>query len=46
MDRFENLYYQRGDKRIAGVDEVGRGALAGPLVVSLFILDRHQLIIG
>jgi ribonuclease HII len=46
MDRFENLYYQRGDQRIAGVDEVGRGALAGPLVVCLVILDRHQRILG
>ena len=46
MDRFETLYYQRGDERIAGLDEVGRGALAGPLVVSLVILDRHQRIIG
>lgn len=46
MDRFENIYYQRGDQRIAGVDEVGRGALAGPLVVSLVILDRHQRIPG
>ena len=46
MDRFEKLYYQRGDHRIAGVDEVGRGALAGPLVVSLVILDRHQRIMG
>lgn len=46
MDRFENIYYQRGDQRIAGVDEVGRGALAGPLVVSLVILDRHHRIAG
>jgi ribonuclease HII len=46
MDRFEQRLYQQGHQRIAGVDEVGRGALAGPLVVALVILDRRQSIPG
>jgi ribonuclease HII len=46
MNRFENRWYKQGLNRIAGVDEVGRGALAGPLVVALVILDRRQPILG
>lgn len=46
MDRFEKRLYSQGASRIAGVDEVGRGALAGPLVVALVILDRRQPIRG
>jgi ribonuclease HII len=46
MDRFEQRLYQQGHQRIAGVDEVGRGALAGPLVVALVILDRKRPIPG
>lgn len=30
-------------RRIAGVDEVGRGALAGPLVVAAVVLDHKHL---
>lgn len=32
--------------RIAGVDEAGRGPLAGPVVVAAVILDPHQPIAG
>lgn len=46
MDRFENRLVKQGATRIAGVDEVGRGALAGPLVVALVILDRRHSISG
>lgn len=35
---FENEYRKKGFKRIAGVDEAGRGPLAGPLVVASVIL--------
>ena len=34
MDYFENLYYRKGFQKIAGVDEVGRGPLAGPVVAA------------
>jgi ribonuclease HII len=46
MDRFEKQWLNQGMQRIAGVDEVGRGALAGPLVVALVILDPHQVVPG
>ena len=38
MDYFEKLYYGRGYQRIAGVDEAGRGPLAGPVVAAAVIL--------
>lgn len=38
--KFEDQYRAEGYKLIAGVDEVGRGSLAGPLVVSAVILPR------
>lgn len=33
----------RAQKRTAGVDEVGRGPLAGPVVAAAVILDPHRL---
>lgn len=33
----ENNYWSKGFQRIAGIDEAGRGALAGPLFVGLVI---------
>ena len=43
MDFFENMYYHRGYNRIAGVDEVGRGPLAGPVVAAAVILPRDGI---
>ncbi|MFC1892981.1 ribonuclease HII [Chloroflexota bacterium] len=37
----EELLYTRGYRLIAGVDEVGRGALAGPVVAAAVILPPH-----
>lgn len=37
---FEEQYHQRGYRRIAGVDEVGRGPLAGPVVAAAVILPE------
>ncbi len=37
-DFFEKLYHRRGYRRIAGLDEVGRGPLAGPVVAAAVIL--------
>jgi ribonuclease HII len=37
MDAFEKLAYQKGYKFIAGVDEAGRGPLAGPVVAAAVI---------
>ncbi|MCR5271440.1 MAG: ribonuclease HII [Lachnospiraceae bacterium] len=37
---FENKYYDMGYKYIAGIDEVGRGPLAGPVVTCAVILPK------
>ena len=38
---FENAAYSRGFSKIAGIDEAGRGPLAGPVVVAAVILGRN-----
>jgi len=43
MDYFERLYSHRGYQRIAGVDEVGRGPLAGPVVAAAVILPERGI---
>ena len=43
MDYFEKMYYRRGYHRIAGVDEVGRGPLAGPVVAAAVILPQEGI---
>lgn len=40
MNEFEDLYHSQGYDLIVGMDEVGRGPLAGPLVVCGVILDK------
>jgi ribonuclease HII len=42
---YEDNLYIAGYEKIAGVDEVGRGSLAGPLVAAAVILDKKKLII-
>ena len=42
----ENAVRRLGFSRVAGVDEVGRGALAGPLVVAAVVLDPNRPIRG
>ena len=43
MDYFEKMYSRRGYHRIAGVDEVGRGPLAGPVVAAAVILPKDGI---
>ncbi len=38
----EDLLWQKGFTRIAGIDEVGRGPLAGPVVAAAVILSSHD----
>jgi len=38
---FENLAMQRGFKWVAGVDEAGRGPLAGPVVAAAVVLSEN-----
>ncbi|OGC59109.1 ribonuclease HII [candidate division WWE3 bacterium RIFOXYB1_FULL_43_24] len=40
----KELFLSKGYKYIAGVDEVGRGPLAGPLVVAAAILDVEKML--
>ena len=42
----ENAIRRRGFSRVAGVDEVGRGCLAGPVVAAAVVLDPVQHIPG
>lgn len=37
---FEHAYWKRGVAHVAGIDEAGRGALAGPVVAAAVILPR------
>jgi ribonuclease HII len=43
IDRFEfeRAFWSRGTTRIAGVDEAGRGPLAGPVVAAAVIFPSH-----
>ncbi len=44
MNRFENEYRRRGFTRIAGIDEAGRGPLAGPVAAAAVILpEKHNI---
>ena len=43
MCRLENDAFTRGFKTIAGIDEAGRGALAGPVVAACVVLDPHNI---
>lgn len=46
MTEFEQKYYAQGVEYVAGVDEAGRGPLAGPLSVAAVILPRDVFISG
>ncbi|MGQ0580523.1 MAG: ribonuclease HII [Reyranella sp.] len=40
--RFELLCHERGEGRVAGIDEAGRGPLAGPVYAAAAIIDRAR----
>lgn len=46
MLTFEKRLYNEGSQYIAGVDEAGRGPLAGPLVIAAVILPQEVFISG
>ncbi|MEG0919089.1 MAG: ribonuclease HII [Anaerovoracaceae bacterium] len=46
MLEFENKLYSEGIYNIVGVDEVGRGPLAGPVVAAAVILPRDFNVLG
>jgi len=39
--RYEGAVWRKGYKIVAGVDEVGRGALAGPVVAGCVVFKKH-----
>ena len=46
MKEFENELYNKGIKYIAGIDEVGRGPLVGPVVAACVILPLNYKLEG
>ena len=46
LSKFEKEYFEKGYKLIAGIDEAGRGPLAGPVVAAAVILPKGCLIEG
>ena len=48
MDKleYERKYMEKGCKYIAGIDEVGRGPLAGPVVCACVIMPLDDIIDG
>lgn len=44
--QYENELVNKGYKLIAGVDEVGRGPLAGPVCVACVIMDLENIVEG
>ncbi|MFZ0807351.1 MAG: ribonuclease HII [Candidatus Sulfotelmatobacter sp.] len=44
--RYEKRAWETGAARVAGVDEVGRGSLFGPVVAAAVILDRSYRVRG
>lgn len=46
MQKYEKRFHNEGYRLIAGVDEVGRGPLAGPVVAAAVILPENIQLIG
>ncbi len=46
LKKFEYLAYEEGYKCVAGIDEVGRGPLAGPVVAAAVVLPRNFCLPG
>ena len=45
MLAFERKYHAMGSRYICGIDEVGRGPLAGPVVACAVILPEDEMIL-
>ena len=46
LKEYENTLYEDGLQYIAGIDEAGRGPLAGPVVVGCVIMPKNSFIEG
>lgn len=41
---YEQKLFKAGSELVAGVDEVGRGALAGPLIAAIVVFDKPSIL--
>ncbi len=46
LKELENKLYEKGNNYICGIDEAGRGPLAGPVVVAAVIMPKDSMIEG
>ena len=46
LKEIEKDLYQKGMEYIAGIDEAGRGPLAGPVVIASVIMPKDSFIEG
>ena len=46
LKKIELEYHKNGIKYIAGIDEAGRGPLAGPVVIGCVIMPEDSMIEG
>ncbi len=46
MTEYEKFHWAKGQYLIAGIDEAGRGPLAGPVVAACVIMPKDDLILG
>lgn len=44
--KYEKKYWDQGFKHVVGIDEAGRGPLAGPVVAAAVILKPYEIISG
>jgi ribonuclease HII len=46
LKAFDQNFFEKGIKHLAGVDEAGRGALAGPVVAAAVVLPPSAVLVG